>query len=280
MAGAALLVAPLAGGCAPNDSGPSLGNLTRNFGDDWAGARSIDRATVDLSRGNIEAIQQAGRALDKRIRGGSRASIQTVQSWMDARVADAGVSDTEAAYSDSGFVRDEARRDADTQYRAALAFLPSDPKNWSSLDPQTLNAVGYFLAARGRNQAEFEKAEKLTALALEQAPKQTAIERYFRAQGAGDSHAWALFRLGRTKDALQAQAAVISALGEESGSNPYFSSVEAKAARSEVIYHWGAICRVAGQETAARDAFKAALTQNPSPELREILEINLEGDLV
>ena len=264
--------AALLGGCAPSDSGPSFGNVGRNFADDWTGARSFDKASVDLTHGNLKAVEEAGRALDARIQGGSRTSLNVALAWMTARLPEASISDTIAQNSPPGPGRDEARGEANRSYRAALAFLPSDAKKWRGLDAQTLNALGYFLADRGRNRADFERAEKLTALSLELSPERDSAERYTRALGPGDSHAWALFRLGRTAQAWQAQMEVMKTAGEE--------SKKYGAIPPDVMYHWGAICRVAGREDAAREAFEFALRQNPSPELREILEANLSGTLV
>ncbi|BCM90501.1 hypothetical protein IAD21_02355 [Abditibacteriota bacterium] len=267
-----LALTPLIGGCATNDSGPSFGNLGRNFADDWTGARSFDRASSDWYHGDLKSIQAAGRALDKRIQGGSRASLNIAQAWITARMVDAAINEMNAQYLEAGPARDEARKESGKAYRAALAFLPTEPQKWHSFDPQTLNSLGYFLADRGSKRTDFEIAEKLTKLSLDLLPERNSVERYVRANGPGDSHAWALFRLGRTAEALQQQADVIATLGDDGGpKNP---------PSADVIYHWGAICRVAGRENSARDAFKYALTQNPSVELREILEANLSGSLV
>ncbi len=267
-----MALAPLLGGCATSDSGPSLGNLGRNFADDWTGARAFDQASANWDRGDLKSIQTAGRALNKRIAGGSQESLNIAEAWVTARLNDAMVSQASEQATDAGPDRDEARKDSNRAYRAALAFLPDDARKWRSFNPQTLNAMGYFLADQGHSHADFELAEKLTKVSLDLSPERNSGERYVRAEGPGDSHAWALFRLGRTAEALQQQASVIATLGDDGGPNSPPSA--------EVIYHWGAICRVAGREDSARDAFKYALTQNPSVELREILEANLSGSLV
>ncbi len=264
-------LALMVGGCAPSDTGPSFGNIGRNFADDWTGARAFDSATADLSRGNLEAIQAAGRALDARIQGGSRGSLNVAAAWMAARLPSAMGADIDAENSDAGTIRDQFRREANVSYRAALAFLPSDETKWRDLSPDTLNALGYFLAERGQSRAEFARAEKLTSLAIELSPARNSADRYSRAQGPTDSHAWALFRLGQTNAALAAQAEVIATLGE--------NAKKYGAPGAEVAYHWGAICRAAGREEDARAAFKYALSQNPPPELREIIEANLSGVL-
>ncbi|RYX86098.1 hypothetical protein EON83_02445 [bacterium] len=288
-----LALAPLLNGCATNDSGPSLGNLGHNFADDWTGARSFDRALADWEQlqqrklvennrfdkdwakqvsEDLKPIDEAGRALDQRIKGGSKGSLNVAQLWITARMNDAAVSEVGAQTLPAGRDRDEARLDSIRAYRAALAFLPSEPQKWRSLDPQSLNALGYFLADRGNGKADFALGSQLTKLAMDLMPERNSFERYVRASGPGDSYAWALFRLGRTAEALKQQAEVIAILGDDGGPNTPPSA--------EIIYHWGAICRVAGRENSARDAFTYALSQNPSPELREILEANLSGALV
>ena len=268
-----LALAPFVTGCAPSESGPSFGNLGRNFADDWTGARAFDAASADLARGDLKSVEAAGRLLDARIKSGSRASLNVASSWMAARLSEAQQSEEDAQKADAGPDRDEARHDSSRAYRAALAFLPSEQVKWRSFDPQSLNALGYFLADRGLNRADFERAEKLTALSLELSPETNPTERYLRSSGPGDSHAWALFRLGRTPEAFKAQAEVIATLGVNKVAN-------APRLPADIAYHWGAICRVAGHEDAALDAFKYALTQNPSPELKEILDLNLSGSLV
>ncbi len=266
-----VLLAPMIGGCAASSDGPSLGNIGRGFADDFAGARGYDRATLALSRGDLARVQEVGRALDKRITGGSHGALSVASTWMQARSNEAMSLDMSASQTPDGFDRDQTRRESNRLYRAALAFMPTDVRARRQLDPVTLNSLGYFLAERGQNRAQLQQAADLTALAVELSPATNSAERYSRALGPQDSHAWALFKLGQTSKALETQIAVLSTASEESakyGPPP-----------AEVVYHLGAILRVAGHEEQARAAFRVALGLAPSVELEELLRSDLEGQL-
>lgn len=268
----ALLLAPLVGGCAASSDGPSMGNVGRNFADDWTGARGYDRATTALSRGDLPRVREVGRALNRRIEGGSRGALSVASAWMRARSEEAGALEGEASNTADGLERDQTRRDANRLYRAALAFLPSNPRAMRQLDPQTLNSLGYFLAERGRNQSEFGRAANLTHLALELSPATNSAERFLRATGPQDSYAWALFKQGKIAKALETQTQVLFTANEE------FAKYGPPPA--EVVYHMGAILRVAGHQEQARAAFRAALGLKPSAELEEILRSAVEGRVV
>ena len=270
----AWILAPLAlvlGGCAASNEGPSVGNIGRGFADDFAGARGYDRATLALSRGDLARVQQVGRALDKRIESGSPGALSVASTWMTARSKEAERLDVGASQTPFGPDRERARVESNRLYRAALAFLPSDTRARRSLDPSTLNSLGYFLAERGRTPAQWQQAVELTALAVELSPATNSVERRERALFAQDSHAWALFKTGQTAKALETQIAVLSTASE--GTAKYGPPP------AEVVYHLGAILRVAGHEQQARAAFRVALGLGPSVELEEILRLGLEGQL-
>jgi len=264
------LVAPcLIGGCAASGDGPSFGNVGRNFADDWTGARGYDRAALALDRGDLPRVREVGRALNARIEGGSRGAFSVASAWMNARAAEAGALETEASDTGDAFDRIQTRRDANRLYRGALAFLPSNRRTLRQLDPQTLNSLGYFLAQRGGGPKDFRRAADLTHLALELSPATNSVERFVRASGPQDSYAWALFKQGQTAKALATQIEVLSTLSDKSYKNFPINA--------EVVYHMGAILRVAGHEEQARAAFRAALGLKPSVELEEILNSTVEG---
>lgn len=266
------LVALGLGGCTASGEGPSASTLGHNFADDWTGARGFDRATLALERGDGKRVNEVGRIINRRVEAGSRGALSVSSAWMNARAAQAGGLEAMASDTPDFSERNLTRTDANRQYRAALAFLPQNARARRQLDPNTLNSLGYFLAERGRNKAEFQQAVELTQLAVELSPATNSTERLLRATGPQDSHAWALFKLGKTDQALQTQTQVLSTAAEETakyGPPP-----------AEVVYHFGAILRVAGHEEQARAAFKIAQKLNPSVELDEILEADLEGRVI
>jgi len=266
------LGAALLSGCAASKDGPSFGNIGRNFSDDWTGARGYDRAGVSLERGDLDRVREVGRDLNRRIERGSKGSLSIAQTWINDKSADAASLDADAANETNSVLRARSRRESNRLYRGALAFLPTNPKYWREFSPQTLNSVGYFLAQSGRNQTEFAQAAQLTKLALDSSPATDSAERFERAVGPQDSYAWALFKQGKIADALATQTQVLTTASEEQ--SKYGPPV------AEVVYHMGAILRVAGHEEQARAAFKAALALNPSEELKEILNLAVDGRVV
>lgn len=270
--GLALLAPCMIGGCAASGDGPSFGNVGRNFADDWTGARGYDRASLALDRGDLPRVREVGRGLNSRIEGGSRVALSIASTWMNARSTEAGALELQAGATSDESDREQTRRDANRLYRGALAFLPSNRRALRQLDPQTLNSMGYFLAQRGRNPKDFQRAVDLTHLALELSPAARSTERFARASGPQDSYAWALFKQGQTAKALATQIEVLSTLSDK--------SYRRFPIDAEVVYHMGAILRVAGHEEQARAAFRTALGLHPSVELEEILNSTLEGRVV
>ena len=152
-----------------------------------------------------------------------------------------------------------------TKYRAAGAFLPANPTP-GSVDADTLNLVGYQLADRGTTRADWERAEQLTRLALAEwdtqlksvakdDPKRLQMETE-RTIGPLDSHAWALFRLGRYKEALKQQEKVLK-----------FARSNSVPLTADVPFHLAEIYRALGRDEDARREYEEALSRNPEPEL-------------
>jgi len=266
------LGAALLSGCAASKDGPSFGNIGRNFSDDWTGARGYDRASTALERGNLDRVREVGREIERHIEGGGEGSLSIAQTWINDKSAQAASLEDEAANEGDPVLRAQSRRESERLYRGALAFLPTNPKYWRDLSSQTLNSVGYFLAQSGRNQAEFAQAAQLTKLALDSSPATDSQERYARALGPQDSYAWALFKQGKVADALATETQVLTTASEEQ--SKYGPPV------AEVVYHMGVILRVAGHEEQARAAFKTALSLGPSEELKEILNLAVDGRVV
>ncbi len=97
-------------------------------------------------------------------------------------------------------------------YRLALQLDP----NFSSNDPQLLNALGYFLAEKGASSTDFQKAELLTRRALagwDKAAKSALLkpaEVDLNRAITRDSLAWALFRQQKFAEATREQRIAVA----------------------------------------------------------------------
>lgn len=142
----------------------------------------------------------------------------------------------------------EARHRAEQLFRHAIALAP----DFKSADPQLLNALGYFLADRGRSHEDYVLAEKLTRRAVgifddEVQKNDTKSTRAVRAT-VRDSLAWALFRLNRMDEAEKQQREAIR------------EAVANNAMSAELPLHLGDILVKAGKVPEARIAYQQALT--------------------
>jgi len=158
-------------------------------------------------------------------------------------------------------------------YRHALQLSPGG--EFSSRDPELLNALGYFLADKGHTLQDFERAERLTRRAVQQHDKavsqaqqqgeeSTAFlsARYSRAK-TRDSLAWALFKqataagssAGRASELLrQARREQEAALDEarQALAGAKGPGVVSPSLSAEMPYHLAMILRA--QNALAPDA--------------------------
>lgn len=199
---------------------------------------------------------------------------------------------------------DKARLQASevASYRRALELSPDG--EFSSRDPDLLNALGYFLADKGSSRDDFERAERLARQALKEQDKALSeareqgedsteflSARYSRSN-TRDSLAWALFKqaqanAGDPRRASQLleqaqreqQAAVdearqsLSALKDSALASPPSMS-------AELLYHLAMILRAqssgplaSAHESQARDLLREAVALDPQfHAAREALE--------
>jgi tetratricopeptide (TPR) repeat protein len=159
-------------------------------------------------------------------------------------------------------------------YQRALRLDP----DFASADPMKLNALGYFLADRGRTRQEFQTAEHLTRRAvrlwstvldqMEPDNPRRLIYEYYRAQLGRDSLAWALFKQGRYDEAEREQEEAVTTARR----------VAARAGlpvQADLYYHLGEIYRKQGRFEAARRQYRAALETDSDhePSLRALEEL-------
>lgn len=259
----ALPLALLFAGCSAQNTPDQARGLAASF----VAGRAFDRTQTALKSGDDAALQSAGRNY---ARAAGQLENQGVLLAGVAPVTLAAMRlELQAKYAPLA-QRDALMQGALEKYRAVSAFLPTNPRP-GQVDAATLNMVGYPLADRGNTRADWQRAAQLTQLSLDEWDKQIKAstpeskERLqletSRTLGALDSHAWALFRLGRVGEALQKQERVIEFVrGHPQVMNtPQYSA--------EIPYHMAEIYRTAGRDDDAREQYGRALALNPDPEL-------------
>ncbi|WP_308598260.1 tetratricopeptide repeat protein [uncultured Desulfovibrio sp.] len=120
----------------------------------------------------------------------------------------------------------------DEAMKVMQGIIASHPEHY-----QALNYVGYSLAVQGK---DLEQALELLQKADRLAPDQFFIV---------DSLAWALFRLGRTEEALQTIRRAVALI---------------PSPEAEILEHYGDIAASAGQKEEARKAYEQALKLKPA----------------
>ena len=143
-------------------------------------------------------------------------------------------------------------------YREALRLDPQ----FRCDDPMKLNALGYFLAERGKTKADFQIAEKLTRRAVKlwgevlgqmgkDNPRRVIYE-YYRAQLARDSLAWSLFQQGRYEEAEREQTEAITTTRR-------VSAKLGVPVQADLYFHLGEIYRKQDRFDDARKQYRLAL---------------------
>ena len=120
----------------------------------------------------------------------------------------------------------------DEAMKVMQGIIASHPEHY-----QALNYEGYSLAVQGK---DLEHALELLQRADRLAPDQFFIV---------DSLAWALFRLGRTEEALQNIRRAVALV---------------PSPEAEILEHYGDIAAAAGQKEEARKAYEQALKLKPA----------------
>ena len=244
----------------------------RGLGAAFVAGRAFDRSQTALKSGDDAALQNAGRKYARAAgqlenRGVLLAGVQPV-TLAAMRL------ELQAKYAPLA-QRDALMERALEKYRAVSAFLPANPRA-GQVDAETLNMVGYPLADRGTTRADWERAEQLTQLSLDEWEKQIQAAtpnsqqrlqlQAARTVGALDSNAWALFKLGRIREALPKQERVMA-----------FAQKYPNQINAEIPYHMAEIYRAAGRDDDALDQYRRALDLNPDPELLLRIDSALNG---
>lgn len=260
------------GGCAASTSKTPAADA-RSLAASFAAGRAFDLAQSALKRGDDATLRAAGRDY-------ARATALIPGDTLSAAVISVMVAgmqiDVQSKYASLG-ERPALQERALAKYRAASAFLPAQPAP-GSVDADTLNSVGYPLADRGTTRADWTRALQLTQLSLNEwdrqlkklgpdNPNRIKIQAA-RNLGALDSHAWSLFRLGRTGQALREQEKVLK-----------FARDNRVTLSADVPFHLAEIYRASGRDEDAQREYEAALGLNPDPELALKIDAALNGTL-
>ncbi|HEX9996598.1 MAG TPA: hypothetical protein VGB45_05600 [Abditibacterium sp.] len=258
----ALLFAISAGGCAPNNN---ASDPVRGVAASIVAARAFDRAQIAITRDDDAGLARAGEDLRRAARGGSNPQLT--------------VAFTAALTSEASRLAGEASRarkvekarlmaQSDSKYRAALAFTPQkEPEK--SLDAVTLNALGYFLADRGKTAADFERAATLTFAAYRKwpMPSGVALARVSRAVGPQDSYAWALFKSRKLAEARKQQEEVLRVVRK----------LAPGEITAEIPFHMAEIYRALGENEKARAEYEIAGQLTTDAQLRTQIEKGLQS---
>ncbi len=270
-----LTIAPFLSGCAARngatrdaaarDGAQNLGMsaAVRGLAASVVTARAFDRAQTAVQRGDNAQLERAG--AEMRLVAGTNPALASglIRGWSNR----AGLL-YEQSQLYSGERSYQLQENSNAQYRAALAATPGDAA--ALLDAQTLNALGYFLADRGSTPDDYERAAVLTRAAFRKwdiSGKTPGATVQDRALGAQDSYAWALFRLGRFKEARAQQIQVWKIA----------RTLNPAQLSGDIAFHLGEIYRVLGEDKKARNAYVAALGSQLSPATRTLVEGGLKS---
>ena len=240
--------AGLLGGCASSQNGSARRDPLRGVAASFLAARAFDRAQNALQRDDSAGLQRAG---DELRRASNAGFTPRLSGAFVAQLTGEASQSAEIAKGARGEEMIELLQDSEEKYRAALAFAPEKTPE-KSLDPLTLNALGYFLADRGTTPADFERAAILTRAAyrtwpVAKHPDPAAL--LSRAQGPQDSLAWALFKQGKWEEARRHEEEVWN-LSVGMGSTDV---------TGEIPFHLAEIYRALGLEDKARQTYQQAL---------------------
>lgn len=208
LAGCASVQAPIGGRVANNSGG-----VARSWDEVWGRVKqavrigqAADERFLAARDNNVERFTNAQRNL----------ALLQLYSPAEAEVMRARAWSIEVAQAADPREKARLEKEEAAAYKRALEMSPQG--EFSSRDPELLNALGYFLADKGRTRQDFERAERLSRQALiehEKAVKETRQQgeqsaeflsaRYSRAN-TRDSLAWALYKQAQVEGTDVARA--------------------------------------------------------------------------
>ncbi len=267
------------GGCAQNSGSNSanFGNPLKNLAASFLAARSFDKVTIALKNDAPEKAKSAGADLQRASKGKGNEYILPISVQQLAR--NGLIQDIQASASEAGEKTRLLNR-ANKNYSAALSLLPTDYQKIAELDLDwnTLNTLGYNLADRGKNIADFQLAEFLTAASLAKqdkfikslSPDDPQLQELLlnRAIYAGDSKAWALYKQRRYAQARSEQEKVIWIAAK-------YGPALKQSLTPDIPFHLAEIYFAQGEITLAQSSYEVALALGPDAELKSKIEARL-----
>jgi hypothetical protein len=229
-------------GCAKT-SGSARPVMLRKLARSYLIGITYDQALMAAQQDNQRALHDRLNQLDELNATDISADLQLTQAEDLVREAVGSDIKSQTIKSHNPALSQQLQAEANQKYRSALRWSPQFPSD----DPLLLNALGYYLADRGRSNADFELALELTNRAvallqktmddnknagvsggkwLSEMRQQQAITR--------DSYAWALYKLKRFEEAEAAQrAALIEA--DSSGLKDHGARAELQAHLAKIL---------------------------------------------
>lgn len=292
LSGCASVQAPL--GTRAEKSANDSARVARSWDEIWGRVKqavrigkAADERFLAARDNNVERFTRAQRDL----------ALLQLYSPAEAEVMRARAWSIEVGQAAEPREKAQLEKEEAAAYKRALEMSPQG--EFSSRDPELLNALGYFLADKGRTRGDFERAERLSRQALsehEKAVKEARQQgersaeflsaRYSRAN-TRDSLAWALYKQATVseidrKSALQlleeARREQQAALDEARQSLSALGSSAPKLS-AELPYHLAMILRAqnvlepkAERAEAAQALLREAVALDPKLQVaREVL---------
>lgn len=260
-------------GCVPQNNSVQT-SISERVARALVAGRAYDRGLLAARAGDAQSLERARQEL-QRADGEDwpfgLPAISPAEAAID-RAMDAGV----RAETGDEAAKARWRKQEASEYRAALS-LQMETSMETSRDANRLNAVGYFLAERGQNMADFTRGEKLVRASLAiwkraiVTTRSTQKRLYYRLLEANtrDSLAWALFRQRRLEAAAREQEGAIAQMRavarEARDLTPSLTTGAAEADVSpELLFHLGAIYQAQNRPEEAKAQFQNALKIDPN----------------
>jgi tetratricopeptide (TPR) repeat protein len=259
------------GGCAQR-GGQSDGNIPntalKNSARAILAGRSFDNALLALRRDDDGALLRS-------VEGLRRSGIPSAPS-VAAALTVAAVQDADDTRRFFHSLTRDASREKSAMWQG---YADEHERRHRELtlsvqaeDKESLNALGYMLADKGKTPEDFRRAAELTRRSLQkwdetlksipEGDPQLPRLRFNRALLAHDSYAWALYKQKRFDEALREQSEAVATAKK----NVEAVSLPERLGLADMLYHLGKIQQAVGQKAQARKSFEEALTYHPNHE--------------
>ncbi|MEO6907733.1 MAG: hypothetical protein ABI210_07575 [Abditibacteriaceae bacterium] len=204
-------------GCAKTSgSAPPL--MLRELARSYLIGTTYDQALIAAQQEDQRTLRGKLNQLNELNAADISAGLQLTNAEDSVRAAESLDLQAQQIKSQNRALSQQLQGEAGQKYLSALRWSPAFPSD----DPQLLNALGYYLADRGRSHADFELAAELTTRALTLLQKTIADNNAAGSSGqqwlsdmqqqqaiTQDSYAWALYKLNRLDEAETAQRAAL-----------------------------------------------------------------------